>query len=55
MAELKQNWKTFTVSDEIVAKYDELIKMILAHRIYGWWWKAILVWYNAFNDRYTNR
>jgi len=30
MAELKQNWKTFTISDEILAKYDELIKMILA-------------------------
>jgi len=29
MAELKQNWKTFTISDEILAKYDELIKMIL--------------------------
>lgn len=30
MAELKQNWKTFTIADEILAKYDELIKMILA-------------------------
>ena len=30
MAELKQNWKTFTISDEILAKYDELVKMILA-------------------------
>ncbi len=30
MAELKQNWKTFTISDEMLAKYDELIKMILA-------------------------
>jgi hypothetical protein len=30
MAELKQNDKTFTVSDEILAKYDQLIKMILA-------------------------
>ena len=30
MAELKQNGKTFTIDDEILAKYDELIKMILA-------------------------
>ncbi len=30
MAELKQNWKTFTISDEMLAKYDELIKMVLA-------------------------
>jgi len=30
MAELKQNWKTFTISDEILAQYDELVKMILA-------------------------
>ena len=30
MAELKQNDKTFTVSDEILAKYDELVKMILS-------------------------
>jgi hypothetical protein len=29
MAELKQNWKTFTVSDEILAKYDELVNLIL--------------------------
>ena len=30
MAELKQNGKTFTIDDEILAKYDELVKMILA-------------------------
>ena len=30
MAELKQNWKTFTISDEVLANYDELVKMILA-------------------------
>jgi len=30
MAELKQNWKTFNIDDEVLAKYDELIKMILA-------------------------
>jgi len=30
MAELKQNWKTFTISDEVLASYDELVKMILA-------------------------
>ena len=30
MAELKQNWKTFIISDEILAKYKELIDMILA-------------------------
>ena len=29
MAELKQNWKTFTVSDKILAKYGDLVKMIL--------------------------
>ena len=30
MAELKQNWNTFQIDDEILAKYDELVKMILA-------------------------
>ncbi len=30
MAELKQNWKTFIIPDEILAKYRELVKMILA-------------------------
>ena len=30
MAELKQNWKTFNIDDEVLAKYDELVKMILA-------------------------
>ena len=30
MAELKQNWKTFTISDETLASYNELVKMILA-------------------------
>jgi hypothetical protein len=30
MAELKQNDKTFIISDEILAKYDELVKMVLA-------------------------
>ena len=30
MAELKQNWKTFTISDDTLSLYDELIKMILA-------------------------
>ena len=30
MAELKQNWKTFTISDEVLAQYDELVKMILS-------------------------
>ncbi len=30
MAELKQNGKTFHIDDEILAKYDELVKMILA-------------------------
>ena len=30
MAELKQNWKTFTVSDEVMAKYNELVDLILA-------------------------
>ena len=29
MAELKQNWKTFTISDETLASYNELVKMIL--------------------------
>ena len=30
MAEIKQNWKTFYISDETQAQYSELIKMILA-------------------------
>lgn len=30
MAELKKDNKTFKVSDEVLAKYDELVKMILA-------------------------
>ena len=30
MADLKQNWKTFKISDEMQAKYAELIKLILA-------------------------
>ena len=30
MAELKQNWKTFIISDEILAQYNELIDLILA-------------------------
>ena len=30
MAELKQNWKTFTIADEVLAQYDELVKMILS-------------------------
>jgi hypothetical protein len=29
MAELKQNWKTFTVSDEILAEYNELVNLIV--------------------------
>ncbi len=29
MAELKQNWKTFTISDETLASYNELVNMIL--------------------------
>jgi len=29
MAELKQNWKIFTVSDEILAEYNELVNLIL--------------------------
>jgi vacuolar-type H+-ATPase subunit I/STV1 len=29
MAELKQNWKKFNVSDEILAQYNELIDLIL--------------------------
>ncbi len=29
MAELKQNWKTFNVSDEMLAQYKELIDLIL--------------------------
>jgi len=29
MAELKQNWKTFMVSDEILAEYNELVDLIL--------------------------
>lgn len=30
MVQIKQNWKTFNLSDEIQAKYPELIKLILA-------------------------
>jgi hypothetical protein len=30
MADITQNWKTFTIADESQAKYPELIKMILA-------------------------
>ena len=30
MADIKQNWKTFTITDELQAKYPELIKLILA-------------------------
>lgn len=30
MAELKNNWKTFQIADEIQAQYGELIKLILA-------------------------
>ena len=30
MAELKQNWKTFTISDDTLSSYDELVKMILS-------------------------
>ena len=30
MAELKQNWKTFNVSDEILAQYNELVDLIIA-------------------------
>ena len=30
MATIKQNWKDFNVSDEVQAKYPELIKLILA-------------------------
>lgn len=30
MAQITQNWKNFQVSDEIQAKYSELIKLILA-------------------------
>ena len=29
MADIKQNWKTFTIDDEMYAKYRELIKLIL--------------------------
>jgi len=29
MAELKQNWKTFNVSDETLAQYNELVNLIL--------------------------
>lgn len=29
MAELKQNWKTFNISDEILAQYNELINLVL--------------------------
>ncbi len=30
MAELKQNWKTFIIADEILADYKELVDLILA-------------------------
>ena len=30
MAELKQNWKTFIISDETLAEYNELVDLILA-------------------------
>ncbi len=30
MADIKQNWRTFTITDELQAKYPELIKLILA-------------------------
>ncbi len=30
MAEIKQNWKTFYISDDMQAEYPELIKLILA-------------------------
>lgn len=30
MAELKQNWKTFNVSDETLAQYNELVELILS-------------------------
>ena len=30
MAEIKQNWKTFYISDDIQAEYSELVKLILA-------------------------
>lgn len=30
MAELKQNWKTFNVSDETLAQYNELVDLILS-------------------------
>lgn len=29
MADIKQNWKTFTIDDEMYAKYRELIKLVL--------------------------
>ena len=29
MAELKHNWKTFNISDEVLAQYNELIDLIL--------------------------
>ena len=29
MAEVKQNWKTFTVSDETLSQYNELVDLIL--------------------------
>ena len=29
MADIKQNWKTFTITDELHAKYPELVKLIL--------------------------
>ena len=30
MANIKQNWETFIISDELQAKYPELIKLVLA-------------------------
>lgn len=30
MADIKQGGKTFTIADDLLAKYDELVKMILA-------------------------
>ena len=30
MADIKQNWKTFHVSDDVQSQYSELLKLILA-------------------------
>ena len=30
MAELKQNWRTFTISDKVLTEYNELVDLILA-------------------------